>query len=200
LASAVERTSELSRYHRFHTGLSGLSDQMVATLTDIDHHDHDALIALPPSSGRIVGLARFLRAYDRTDTAEITLEVADAWQRRGLATLLLGQLAERAAAVGIERFTATVLTENAPAIALLTRMGGARFTSEGSALSARMRPAQLATGREEKRLVVREPSRPDVVLLPRLLRAWLDVSSGLTHTMAFPVSIVPTAASHDGIE
>jgi acyl-CoA synthetase (NDP forming) len=44
--------------------------------------------------------------------AEVALEVADAWQGLGVGTILLGQLAERAAARGIETFTALVLPEN----------------------------------------------------------------------------------------
>jgi RimJ/RimL family protein N-acetyltransferase len=197
LARAVERMSELSRYRRFHTGVSRLSEDMVDALTDIDHHDREALIALHPDSDQdpveLLGLARFVRLPDQADTAEVAVGVADAWQRRGLATLLLRRLAERAATVGIDHFTATVLTDNAPTIALLRQLGDAQFSScEGPVLSARMRPA---TWVHDTRAVdagglplLDENAEPTVYLLPRLLRALLGLSSDLTRTMIFPVA------------
>jgi RimJ/RimL family protein N-acetyltransferase len=198
LARAVERMSELSRYRRFHTGVSRLSEDMVATLTDIDHHDHEALIALNPDSDQdpveLLGLARFVRIPDRADTAEVAVGVADSWQRRGLATLLLRQLAERAATVGIDHFTATVLTDNAPTIALLTQLGDAQFTCEGPVLSARMHPTTWVDDAHAVDTgglpLLPDPAEPDGYLLPRLLRALLGLSSDLTRTMIFPVAVV----------
>ena len=49
--------------------------------------------------------------------------VADAYQRRGIGTRLLEQLAERAAAVGIERFVAEVLAENRPMLGVFEAVG-----------------------------------------------------------------------------
>jgi RimJ/RimL family protein N-acetyltransferase len=198
LARAVEQMSELSRYRRFHTGMSRLSEDMLTTLTDIDHHDHEAVIALRPDSNQdpaeLLGLARFVRIPGQPDTAELAVGVADSWQRRGLATVLLCQLAERAATVGINHFTATVLTDNTPTIALLKQLGDAQFSCEGPVLSARMHPTNWAhdahvvdTG---GRPLLPVPAEPDVYLLPRLLRALLGLSSDLTRTMIFPVSVV----------
>jgi RimJ/RimL family protein N-acetyltransferase len=185
LAAAVEHMSEQSRYRRFHTGISHLTEEMTATLTDVDHHDHEALLATPEDSGEIVGVARFVRTPERLDTAELAIGVADSWQRRGLATLLLRQLGERAAQVGIEHFTATILAENAPTIALVKGFTDAEFTRDGPVLSAQMQPADWKTGHSDKRLVLRVPSAPEIMLLPRLLRA---MSSGLTRTVSVPVA------------
>ena len=49
---------------------------------------------------------------DRPGSAEVAFEVADAWQGRGVGTILLGAVAERAAAEGIDTLTAIVLPEN----------------------------------------------------------------------------------------
>jgi acetyl coenzyme A synthetase (ADP forming)-like protein len=46
------------------------------------------------------------------DRAEVALAIADAYQRRGLGTLLLGQLAEAAARSGIHAFEASLLPDN----------------------------------------------------------------------------------------
>ena len=61
--------------------------------------------------------------------------VADAWQRRGLGTLLLRELAGRAADVGINQFTAEILTEYAPTLALLQQLGAADMTRDGSTVA-----------------------------------------------------------------
>jgi RimJ/RimL family protein N-acetyltransferase len=144
LAAAVDQMSEQSRFQRFHTGISRVSEEMVATPTDVDGHDHVALLAEDPADGQIVGVARFVRTSERADTAELAVRVADSWQRRGLATLLLRQLNERPAHVGIQHFTATILTDNAPTIALLKQLGEAQFSCAGGELSARIQPPDWA--------------------------------------------------------
>ena len=102
LATAVERLSALSRYRRFHSALPRLTDEMITYFTEIDHHDHEALVAvLPGTGGIIVGVARFIRDPAHPDTAEVAVVVADSWQRRGLGTVLLRRLARRANEVGI---------------------------------------------------------------------------------------------------
>jgi hypothetical protein len=51
---------------------------MVIDLTDIDHHNHEALVAVPAGkSGIIVGVARFIRDPAHPDTAEVAVAVAD---------------------------------------------------------------------------------------------------------------------------
>ena len=119
--SGFERLSERSRYMRFQASTSALSEEQLSYLTDIDHHDHEALIALDPATEQAVGVARFVRVSD--GVAECAIVVADDWQGRGLATELLDQLVDRAQEEGIARFTAIVMTENADALRLLERLG-----------------------------------------------------------------------------
>jgi RimJ/RimL family protein N-acetyltransferase len=123
IAAAFARLSEESRYRRFFTPLRELAARQLAYLTEVDHHDHEALVAIDARSGSCTGVSRFVRATD--EVAEIALVVVDRWQRLGLGTALLERLAERALAEGITRFTAIVLAENRDAIALLQRLGEA---------------------------------------------------------------------------
>jgi RimJ/RimL family protein N-acetyltransferase len=111
LAGAFEHLSEQSRYQRFLTSVSELSDSELRYLTEVDHHDHEALIAFDPETGAGVGVARYVRLDDST-RAESAVTVIDEWQGRGLGTALCALLAERAREEGIERFTALLLATN----------------------------------------------------------------------------------------
>jgi RimJ/RimL family protein N-acetyltransferase len=131
LVAAFQQLSAQSRYFRFHAALPRLTEQMVGYLTDIDHHDHEALVAVPRGSdGVIVGVARFIRDPVHPDTAETAIVVTDSWQRRGVGVLLLRQLARRATEVGISRFTADILAENAPTRALAQRFGAVSISND----------------------------------------------------------------------
>jgi RimJ/RimL family protein N-acetyltransferase len=119
LAAAVEQLSEQSRYRRFHTNMPRLTAQMLTYLTDIDHHDHEALAAVSRTDGRGVGVARYVRRAEDPQTAEIAVTVVDEWQGRGLGAELLARLSDRARQEGICRFTALVSAENAAVRGLL---------------------------------------------------------------------------------
>lgn len=111
LRANFEGLSERSRYQRFFDAIKHLSEAELTRLTDVDHRDHEALIALDDAD-RIVGVARMIRLEHRPDTAEAAVTVADAWQGRGVGTELLGRLAERAAELGIHTFVASTLVRN----------------------------------------------------------------------------------------
>jgi len=128
LRAGFDELSEHSRYMRFQAPMSSLSDQQLAYLTDVDHHDHEALLAL--DGEEIVGVARFVRVNDAV--AECAVVVADDWQERGVATELLDRLVERAREEGIERFTALVLAQNSEALRLLERLGDTAQRRVGS--------------------------------------------------------------------
>ncbi len=138
LGAAVEQLTEQSRYRRFHSAMPRLDAPMLTYLTDIDHHDHEALVALAPGSGDIVGVARLIRDTTNPDTAELAIVVADAWHRRGLGTLLIRLLTRRASELGIAHFTAEIMAENTPTRALIHRLGDAELTDHGATTTARM--------------------------------------------------------------
>jgi RimJ/RimL family protein N-acetyltransferase len=123
LAESFERLSRESRELRFLTAKSHLSARELRYLTEVDGHFHEALGALDPATGQGVGVARFARLAPDADVAEVAVTVADAWQQRGLGTLLLEQLTDRARAEGITRYTALVSAENTVVVDLLRRIG-----------------------------------------------------------------------------
>jgi GNAT superfamily N-acetyltransferase len=124
--AGFERLSPESRYRRFLTPMPTLTDQQLAYLTDVDHHDHEAMIAIDPATADGLGISRFVRDAERPRTAEAAVTVIDEWQGRGLGTALLTALTERARKEGIDRFTCLVLAENREMIELLERLGPAR--------------------------------------------------------------------------
>jgi nucleotide-binding universal stress UspA family protein len=133
-----------------------LSDETLAYLTEVDHHDHEALVAIDPETGHSVGVARFARSEIEPREAEVSVTVADDWQGRGLGTALLERLTERARKEGVHRFTALVQAENRGALALLATLG--KPDREG--------------GGPEVRLVIELPDRPGLgAQLARALRA-----------------------------
>ncbi len=100
-----------------------LSDGEVAHFTTVDGIDRVALVA--ERAGRLLSFARYDRTRDR-DEAEVAFVVADAFQGRGLATILLEHLAAAARANGIRRFVADTLAENHRMLAVLRGAGFAR--------------------------------------------------------------------------
>jgi GNAT superfamily N-acetyltransferase len=112
LRAGFARLGPRSRYQRFLAPMAELTEADLTYLTDVDHHDHEALAAVDPATGEGVGVARFVRCADRPDAAEAAVTVIDDWQGRGLGTVLLDLLAERAREEGVVRFTALLLAEN----------------------------------------------------------------------------------------
>ena len=125
MAEAFERLSDASRESRFLGGKPRLSTREVRTLTDIDHHDHEAVGALDPRDGRGLGVARYIRDAADAASAEFAITVVDEWHGRGLARELTVRLMGRARQEGIERFTATVAPNNPAVLPLLLGSGAA---------------------------------------------------------------------------
>jgi len=124
-----------SGYRRFLTSKTALSPRELEYLTEVDHRDHVALIALDAESGEAVGVARFVRERPGGDSAEVAVTVVDDWQGRGLGTGLMEALTERARESGLRAYTATVAADNAPMIEHLERIGALRAgPAEGGAV------------------------------------------------------------------
>ena len=123
LLAGFARLGSESRYQRFLAPMAELSESDLTYLTEIDHHDHEALAALDLETGDGVGIARFIRRSDRPDTAEAAVTVIDEWQGRGVGTALLDLLAARARAEGVTRLTALLLAENRDMLDVLEAAG-----------------------------------------------------------------------------
>ena len=130
VAAIFAGLSPESRRLRFLTAKNELSPAELRYLTEVDHHDHEAIGALDAATGRSAGIARYIR--DRSDpaTAELAVAVVDGWQGRGLGTELVSQLAERARQAGIRRFVALTAGSNVAMGVLLRRMGGTVVSRE----------------------------------------------------------------------
>jgi GNAT superfamily N-acetyltransferase len=121
--AGFERLSEESRYLRFMGYKKVLSLRDLEFFTELDHADHEAIGAIDPFTGEGLAVARYMRlAHDRS-SAEAAVVVIDAWQGRGLGSVLLERLVDRARAAGIERFEATLFTDNKAMLALFERIG-----------------------------------------------------------------------------
>ena len=109
-----ERLSDQSRYRRFMTAKPTLTAADADYLVDIDGRDHYALVATTaaPDDEAIVGVARYIRLPRHAEVAEFAIVVGDAWQGHGIATELLGRLADAAVPRGVQRFCATIFADN----------------------------------------------------------------------------------------
>ena len=131
LAGAFDRLSPESRYRRFFAPLERLSEQDLRYLTELDHHDHEAFVAIEPGTDWIVGVARYVRSDDPSE-AEVAVVVADPWQGRGIATALLDRLVDRAREEGIDHFVALVLSDNTGALELFSSLASAESVARRS--------------------------------------------------------------------
>src|SRR5437870_10436686 len=124
LHEAVAAMSERTVYFRFFSPIKRMSDALAHRLAVVDYNDRFALVAThkAASKERIVGVARYDRAR-ATDVAEVAVAVIDEFQRRGLGSVLLAELARVARDHGIKTFQLIVLPENREMLALLRKMG-----------------------------------------------------------------------------
>ena len=176
LRSGFEGLSDRSRYLRFQTPLAELSEEQLSYLTAVDHHDHEALLALDPGTDDAIGVARFVRVSD--NVAECAIVVADDWQNRGLGSELLERLVERAHDEGVERFTALVLAENADALRLLERLGDTVRQSEGSQLELEIELPERAQPSASLQLILAGVARG---LLVPAISMWRQVADFAHH-------------------
>ena len=119
-----------SRYDRFLGPMRSLPPDLLARFTQVDYAEHLALVAEVFANGReaVIAEARYVRGADKT-SAEFAVSVAEAWQGKGLASLLLGKLSCRAAAEGIQRIHGETLASNARMLHLARKAG---FTTRPS--------------------------------------------------------------------
>src|SRR3954464_4112865 len=124
LSEGLRNMSQLSVQRRFLSPKTRFSTSELRYLTEVDGHNHVALVAESPTQPvrRLIGVARFVRLPDAPDTAEAAIVVADDWHGRGVGSKLAGALAARARGRGVRRFTATMASDNVPALRLMRHL------------------------------------------------------------------------------
>ena len=120
LAHFFSSLSMESRILRFFAPVAN-ADATAKRLVQVDYKSRYGLVAEAGAQGEIVAHAMYVEIGPRK--AELALAVADAYQSRGLGTILLGQLAEAAAASGIDVFEAIVKPENHRMLSMLRESG-----------------------------------------------------------------------------
>ena len=112
-----------SRFLRFH-GFTVAGDRFVRSFVEPDWAERGSLIGVMGDAAdeRVVGVGNYVRLRD-PQSAEAAFAVADEFQGKGIGTRLLEQLAQRAAAHGIEAFIAEVLPENNTMLSVFANAG-----------------------------------------------------------------------------
>jgi RimJ/RimL family protein N-acetyltransferase len=120
--------SPRSREQAFHVPLRELTDAQLRYVTEIDHRDHVAWVALDPDDldAPGMGIGRYVRLRHDPIVAEAAITVLDAYQGRGLGTLLLALLTRTALEHRIEVFRNYVLADNQAMLDLLDQLGATR--------------------------------------------------------------------------
>ena len=121
--AAIGKTSAQSLQRRFFVMKRHFSDKERAFFMDIDFKNHVAIVAVADEVGRkvIVGGGRYI--IFEPGRAEMAFVVIDAWQGRGLGSILMRHLVKFASDAGLQQLTAEVLPENAAMIKVFGKFG-----------------------------------------------------------------------------
>jgi GNAT superfamily N-acetyltransferase len=114
LRIAFAGLSARSVYQRFFHPVNELAADELRRLTEIDFRDHVGIVLTvgAGSDERLVAVGRYVRVVSGGDLAEVAFTVADDYQHRGAATLLLRELVAIARERGVREFVALVLDDN----------------------------------------------------------------------------------------
>jgi RimJ/RimL family protein N-acetyltransferase len=113
-----------ARYDRFMSPMRQLPADLLHRFTHVDHDGHVALVAevFADSRETVIAEARYVLGRDRSE-AEFAVSVAEPWQGKGLASLMLKKLACRAASAGVQRLIGETLAGNERMLALARKAG-----------------------------------------------------------------------------
>lgn len=122
--SFIEGLSPGARRFRFLDTMKSPSPALLTQLTVLDPATDVAFLALlgKPGAATEIGAARFSALADGTD-CEFAIAVGDAWQRKGLGTLLMQRLTQAAQQRGIAAMHAMSACDNDAMRGLAERLG-----------------------------------------------------------------------------
>jgi GNAT superfamily N-acetyltransferase len=128
LAEGLRRLSPASRYLRFQRVVEELTDAELTELSDVDHVDHEAIVAIDLAHVERpgVGVARYRREPYEPEFAEAAVTVADEYHGQGAGTLLLGALSARARENGVRVFRNYVMAGNTAMLEVFDHLGATR--------------------------------------------------------------------------
>ncbi|NUP34507.1 MAG: GNAT family N-acetyltransferase, partial [Streptomycetaceae bacterium] len=115
------RFSERTRYLRYFSPYPRIPARDLERFVRVDHRDREALVIVHGTE--IVAVGRYERLGPQAPDAEVAFVVEDAYQGRGIGSVLLEHLAAAAEPAGITRFVAEVLPENGAMIRVFTDAG-----------------------------------------------------------------------------
>lgn len=123
MLAALEHTSVQSLQRRFFAMKRHFSEKERAYFMNVDFRNHVALVVLAEDAGHqtIVGGGRYVVV--EPGQAEMAFVVVDAWQGRGIGSLLMRHLIEIARAAGLHELTAEVLAENVQMLSVFNKFG-----------------------------------------------------------------------------
>lgn len=117
-----EKLSIQSIYDRFLGYVPKISKTLVDRLTKIDYTKEMAIVAEIPVEGiekEVIAVARI--ATDKEKEVEFAIIIADAWQRKGLGTIMTRHMIAVAKDMGFEKMYALVFTKNQNMLDLLAQ-------------------------------------------------------------------------------
>ena len=123
MLAAIENTSAQSLQRRFFVMKRHFSDKERAFFMDVDFKNHVAIVALAEEAGSksVVGGGRYI--VFEPGRAEMAFVVIDAWQGRGVGSILMRHLVKIANDAGLKELTAEVLPENKAMITVFGKFG-----------------------------------------------------------------------------
>ncbi len=122
-AKFVRELSAETRYLRFMSTIKELPPQLLARLTQIDYDREMALVAV--SEGETeeqLGVCRYVVNPDG-ETCEFAIVIADAWQRQGLARIMMNLLIEAARERGLKVMEGVFLANNERMLRFVQSLG-----------------------------------------------------------------------------
>ncbi len=123
MLAAIERTDTKSLQRRFFAMKRKFSDEERNFFMKVDFNHHVALVAVAQEDGKptIIGGGRYIVFEPRR--AEMAFVVVDAWQGRGIGSLLMRHLIKIASEAGLQELTAEVLPDNTAMLKVFSKYG-----------------------------------------------------------------------------
>ncbi|HVF53466.1 MAG TPA: GNAT family N-acetyltransferase [Actinomycetota bacterium] len=121
LQEGLKMMSPESRYKRFFRSISSFSDADLGFLTEVDHENHEAWVALlaEDQSHPGIGVIRWVRIAGEPDVAEGAVTVIDEFQGQGVGKALLLIGVRTAIENEVRALRVWVMGENHPVLGLM---------------------------------------------------------------------------------